>query len=279
MTASVREEAFVVGGEAPLVGTLTRAAGGRPPSGTAMILLNAGLVGRAGPDGLNAQLARACAARGVPALRFDYSGVGDSPPRRDRLPLHEGRIRETSAAVDAMEEETGADSFVLMGICTGADNAFQTALSDPRVQGLVLLDGYPYRTAGWWIRHYGSRLFRASSWKTLLTSGPAPAGPDEVPEGSWDGVARRIPSRTEMARQLRTLIERETDMYFIYTGGFRDWVNYAGQLAAAFRRVPFRGRVRVDYLPGADHVFRAEASRRILAERVLAWVEARGRAL
>ncbi len=183
---------------------------------------------------------------------------------------------------------------VLIGICTGADNGFQSALADHRVAGLVLLDGYPYRTRGWWLRHHVPRLFRGSSWKTLIRVGAGlpkaphqagrptgdgggepvgPAVPASADQVGWGGVARLIPTREEMAEQLATLIDRGTHLYFIYTGGLSHWVNHAGQLQAAFRGVRFGDRVTVDYLAGADHVFRPAASQRDLTDRVGAWLD------
>ena len=270
-----REEPAVIGRDTPLVGTLSRPT--TEPRGTAILLLNAGLVGRAGPDGLHVRLARSLGVRGYPVLRFDYSGVGDSPARRDRTPIHEARVLETRSAIDWLGETLEVDEVVLLGICTGADNAFRSALSDERVRGLVLLDGYPYRTRGWWVRHYLPRLFRGSSWRTLLRVGAAPPGTPNAAgdDPGWDGVARVIPTREEVTSQLAALMERETQLYFIYTGGFSDWVNHPGQLQAALRPLRLGDQVRVEYWPGADHVFRSLASQRDLSVRVAAWLDAR----
>ena len=200
--------------------------------------------------------------------------VEDEPELVEILESYLDAEFEVRTAMDALSDELDIARFVLLGICTGADNAFRTALADERVVGLVLLDGYPYRTLGWWLRHYAARLLRISSWKTLLRRGlGAPRIPDHASERpEWDGVARLIPSREEMAAQLGTLIERGTELYFIYTGGLSHWVNHAGQLRAAFRHVPFRGRVLTEYLPEADHVFRASASQSTLMRRVGDWL-------
>ncbi len=268
-----RESPVVVEGDAPLLGSLTRPS--RSPGRIGVVLLNAGLVQRAGPDRLYVRLARALAARGFPTLRLDYSGIGDSPARRDRAPIEQARTLETRSALDRLARDEGLEGFVLAGICTGADAAWVAALADERVRGVVLLDGYPYRTVGWWIRHYLPRAFRTTSWRGVLRRGLAPPRPLRDPEAGWAGMARDIPPRALMASQLRTLIERGTHSYFIYTGGFQDWYNHAGQFRAAFRRVRFHGRVKVDYLPEADHIFRAAASQETLERRLCDWLEAR----
>lgn len=266
----VRETAAVFGDAVPLVGTIAR---GPTAGNTGVVLLNAGLVQRAGPGGLHVRLAARLARRGFPTARVDLSGVGDSPVRRDRTPLDEARVLEVRSILDGFEE-AGPERFVLCGICTGADNAFRAALEEPRVCGLILLDGYPYRTRGWWLRHQWTRIRRAGPGaivRRLARRGPAGA----IDEPAWDGVSRTIPPRDIAAGQLRALVDRGTHIYAIYTGGFRDWYNHRGQFRAAFPDVDFADRLTVDYLPAADHVFRAASSQKDLAMRLLEWLEAR----
>jgi len=46
-----------------------------------IVLVNSGVVHRAGPNRLYVNIARQLAAVGYPVLRFDLSGIGDSSPR------------------------------------------------------------------------------------------------------------------------------------------------------------------------------------------------------
>src|SRR5690606_5587958 len=83
---------------------------------------------------------------GCPVLRFDRSGLGDSPvpagvvADRSRLELR--------AAMDLVAARTGARRFVVGGICSAADNAFRLAAVEPHIDGLLMLDGLAYRTPG-----------------------------------------------------------------------------------------------------------------------------------
>jgi pimeloyl-ACP methyl ester carboxylesterase len=105
-----------------------------------IVLLNAGLVHRVGPNRLTVKLARRVAASGFHVLRFDLGGIGDSAPRQDGLPFPDSAVSETREALDYLGAGTGIRHFVLMGICAGASIAFRAAIVDRRIRGLVLIN-------------------------------------------------------------------------------------------------------------------------------------------
>lgn len=128
---------------------------------------------RAGSHRQFTLLARDLAQGGVPVLRFDYRGMGDS----------EGAIRpfddvedDLRAAIDAfMAAAPGLREVVLWGLCDAASAIGMYAARDPRVTGLVLLnpwvrteDGLARAT----LRHYyRARLRDPAFWKQLLRGG------------------------------------------------------------------------------------------------------------
>jgi len=84
----MREEAVLFGKTRSLVGIITDPhtvvnAHNHP----AIVLLNAGVLHRVGPNRLYVKIARKLASAGFVVLRFDLSGIGDSKARRDNLPL------------------------------------------------------------------------------------------------------------------------------------------------------------------------------------------------
>jgi len=113
-----------------LVGVLTDADHADKPGLPAVVFLNAGMLHRVGPNRLHVRLARNLARRGFTSLRFDRSGVGDSPARTDGLPLRDAALGDVRDALDFLAAERGASSFILVGLCSGADLAFGSCVEE-----------------------------------------------------------------------------------------------------------------------------------------------------
>jgi uncharacterized protein len=114
-------------------------------------------------------LARSLAQAGIPAMRFDYRGMGDSDgePRG-----FEDVGEDLRAAVDRFFAEVPQmREVVLWGLCDGASAAAMYARSDARVAGLALLNPWVRTEAGAakaTLKHYyRSRLFDAGLWKKI----------------------------------------------------------------------------------------------------------------
>jgi alpha-beta hydrolase superfamily lysophospholipase len=175
----VNEEAILLEGSTPLVGVVTvPAPGAFDPGRPAIVLLNAGLSHRVGPGRLSVKLARHLARRGFVSLRFDASGLGDSPARSDSLPVEQSGVLETREAMDYLARTRRIESFCVVGLCSGAVFAFRTALQDSRVAGIGLLNARGFdRSAHWqrdvesrtWLRRYLRRLVRPGAWWRALT--------------------------------------------------------------------------------------------------------------
>ena len=71
--------------------------------GTAGLLFNAGLIHHIGPNRFYVKLAR-MADMGLKALRFDFSGIGDSGLRMDKIPADESMLDEARHAMDFVFE-------------------------------------------------------------------------------------------------------------------------------------------------------------------------------
>lgn len=277
----IRERVVRIGDTHPLVGILTEPAVDGPPERPAFLLLNAGILHRVGPSRIGVILARALAADGHPALRFDFSGIGDSGHRPDGKPFAERSVQEVGEAMDHLEALLGVRRFVALGLCSGADAAYAAALADPRVIGLVALDGHSYRTWKYWIHRYAPRLFRARSWLNLITGrtylGPMlrrlrSRGKGKTRQVQEVDVFRRdLPPREEVAEGYRALANRGVRTLQIFTGGIEGRYNHRDQFRDAFRSVDFRGTLQLEFLADSDHTFTASSSRRALVEIVRAW--------
>ncbi|MBL8258074.1 pimeloyl-ACP methyl ester carboxylesterase [Pseudoxanthomonas japonensis] len=253
-----------------LVGVLTRPAG--TPAGTALILLNAGLLPRVGPFRTYVQLARSLAAEGFVVFRFDQSGLGDSPVSSQ---AGEGRKRrETVAAMDVVARETGVRQCVLGGLCSAADDAFNIAPQESRVMGLLLLDGVAYITPLYRLRYYLPRLLHPG--KVLrgvrrLLRRSASIGQATIDPNSF----RDFPSQPEAVDRLKALDARGASVLMLYTGGIERYYNHKRQARECFGTVMRSPRMSTEYWADCDHTFYARQHRERLSATVVEWMKAR----
>ncbi|HEY4221429.1 MAG TPA: alpha/beta hydrolase, partial [Myxococcota bacterium] len=181
------ERTVLFGREHNLVATLTEPSSSSAAASTAaryaLVLTNVGIMPRCGPYRMNVEIARRFAALGVPSIRFDQGGLGDSARSADPLPHHQQRVAETRAALDEAQRAFGVDKFVMLGVCAGADIAYLTAPEEPRLRGLVMFDPYLYPNAKAkrlaWQRRFDTlgamETGRALSRSVLRRLRPAPA--------------------------------------------------------------------------------------------------------
>ena len=229
---------------------------------TAVILLNAGMVHRIGPHRGSVELARAVAGAGFPVFRYDQSGLGDSPVSRQVSA--ERRHEELKAAMELVNARTGATRFVVGGICSAADDAFHLATLEPRVQGVLLLDGLAYRTPGYWLRHLPPRVFNpVKLWNWWRSRSHAQPGMENF---------RDWPSRQDAIAALKGMVSRDVRMLFVFTGGAYRYFNHAGQLPAALGGAIESRQVSSEYWPDCDHTFYLKRDRSRLQQRVISWL-------
>lgn len=109
----------------------------------AIVILNAGTVHRMGPHRMYVRMAREWARMGFNVFRIDISGIGDSPAEAGTTenvcypPRH---LVDVASAMDYLGKRLSAERFILVGLCSGADNAFQVSLRDPRVVSAVMMN-------------------------------------------------------------------------------------------------------------------------------------------
>lgn len=176
----MREHAVIFGDESPLAGVVTEPDSGCAGHLPAFLFLNAGLTHRVGPNRLYVTLARKLAEAGVASLRFDLSGIGDSPVSRSVAAPDERGVREAVQAMDFVGRSLGVKSFVPFGLCSGANVGYALVSSDRRVAGAVLINPSSIpsthtkeQSAEAWTRaqahHHGSTLADWKGWTRVLT--------------------------------------------------------------------------------------------------------------
>ncbi len=276
-----REKAIRFGKTASMVGIVTEPDARSDGSGkTAAIFINSGILHRVGACRLHTQIARALAPSGITSLRFDLSGIGDSDARRDTLSFEESSVVETREAMDYLEAAKGISRFVLIGLCSGADVGHLTALADDRVIGLVMFDAWCYRTPGFYYHHYGPRLFKLSVWKNSIAVrraqmfAPKAMGPSSNEDVVYEmpRYVRVFPPKTKVAADLRIFAKRGVNIFIVFTGGQEELYNHQTQYERSFRGIDFRGRLRVEFLKDATHIFTGLDHQEYLVREVAEWL-------
>jgi alpha-beta hydrolase superfamily lysophospholipase len=181
---SSTEVAVRFGEDKHLFGIVTRPiskGGGNSTIG--VLFTSVGAIHHVGPGRLHVSLARQLAKVGVPALRFDLAGLGDSLPSRgaveNRLYAPDA-VSDVQSAMSCLEAASGVSRFVVVGVCAGGHAAYHAAVLDRRVCALIAVNVPSFK----WppdsnveqaIRetvhsksYYGSRCFRKDVWRRLL---------------------------------------------------------------------------------------------------------------
>jgi pimeloyl-ACP methyl ester carboxylesterase len=270
--AELKETPQLFGRHRNLVGLVTERAPW-PHQGPAVIILNAGLIHRVGPSRVAVDLARFLAQSGYRVLRFDLSGIGDSVRVLEAGNLADGVRRDITDAIDFMDHGAGV---ILLGLCSGADNAFCVAGEDPRVRGLVLVDPAIHSTAGYRARRLLRRLISRRSWWSLL-SGRAfalryrrPLMAAGAPPPGFFGLLT-LP-RPQAIRHATVMSQRGVEFLYILTGGVLRYCNYPGQVSDSLRGAIPESQLEVDWRPDADHMLTREEDRVWLRDRLLLWL-------
>lgn len=159
---------------------------------------------RAGMCRSQLQMAREWAERGVPVMRFDHRGLGDSEGVFKGFRELEADI---AAAIDAFVGAVpGMEEVVLFGGCDAASGIMINAWKFPRVTGIVL--GNPWvhnevtgdKVA---VAHFGQRIREWDFWLKFLKGGynplPAVATLGRVLLGKLKSAV--LPSRSASSRQ------------------------------------------------------------------------------
>ncbi|MBD1548958.1 alpha/beta fold hydrolase [Roseibium aggregatum] len=135
------EQPVTFGPNGQFFGVLCRPETGDSTGATA-VFLNTGYGHHIGWGRIWVRAARELARKGITSLRFDMANIGDSP-QTDGLPdqviYTKEAFNDVSVALDFLEREAPGPVF-LVGRCSGAYVAFNEAVLDARVKGVMLIN-------------------------------------------------------------------------------------------------------------------------------------------
>lgn len=274
-----RERAVLFGRQQGLLGIWTepRAA----VTGVPVVVLGAGILHRIGPSRVAVHVARALAARGHPVLRFDLSGVGDSG-RANEASLEAAVTADIRDAIDLAcakgRDGPRPDQVVLLGFCSGADNALHAGAGDPRVRAAVLFDPTVHRTAGFRRREMLRSLGSARAWSSVLggryfrqriARWRGHEDPNPRPPGYYGLL---VASAEETDRRALRFREHGGLLRFVLSSGVQRYCNSPEQVREALPSAFTPRQFEVVWAPHLDHVFGARPQVEWFVQDTVAWV-------
>jgi exosortase A-associated hydrolase 1 len=233
-------------------------------------------------------LARSLAAAGIPAMRFDYRGIGDSD---GPLQGFEDIGDDISAAIDAfLDSVPGLETVVLWGLCDAASAILFYGHTDSRINGTVLLNPWVRTESGvaraYVKYYYRERLFDPVFWRKVASGQFNPIVGGRTLLGILRKAVRggeKEPGGDVGTPETRPLPERMADglqrfqgrVLLVISGDdltaqeFEDAVATSGQ----WQGLVADERVTRRYLADGDHTFSRRAWRDQVASWTIEWLE------
>jgi len=274
----MREITLKIGRPTPLTAIATEPKG-FDPSKPAVLILNSGVMHHIGTCRISVRIARELAKSGFLALRFDFSGIGDSEPRRGTASFAESSSAEITEVMNYLEQKKGIKKFIVYGLCSGADASYEIAKKDPRIVGMVQIDAYCYPNWQSKLIHYAPRILKLDVWlrfiKRILGT-PQPARDEEQIDAEnieMPSYIREFPAREEIAKGLQGIIDSNIHIYNIFTGGMLQTFNHSKQYAENFSDVDFKDRLKVDFYKELDHIITSPEYQQKIPFDICLWVK------
>ena len=286
----MKEEIIVFGNHQSIIGILhhpdTNYPNDQMPT---VILLNAGLLHRVGPNRLYVKIARELAKAGFYVFRFDLMGIGDSRINPDYTDTGKERnfVDDTTDAMDFLENKCRPNGFLLMGICMGAQIALEVASRDKRVKSLVLMEGVYIKT----LRYHLARVVDMKKWKKLLDGqsylldkwkkkvrvrlSGSQNNHKAVSKGklaltAWLNENKKLNKN----QQLSDLLQRDTKIFMIFREGNEILYNYRlKKVENKIFAVGLPNGLDVSFIKYADHTFTPVLSQELLLEVIMHWLD------
>ena len=215
---------------------------------------------------------------GYRILRFDLSGIGDSPTRGDGLPPIQAAVENIREALDWFAGENGR--VILMGMCDGANLAAHRASIDRRVVGVFLVDPLVPRTARYRRKYLARRFTSAYTWSKLV-NGTHPIFNDLMRKGKVLISQEEEPTpfdpnepgiRAALSAVYDGMTENEVEIFALFTHGAQHRHCYREQILDAFPQLKSNRRLQLEYLPAEDHHLEWPPHRAWFLEKLIHWI-------
>jgi alpha-beta hydrolase superfamily lysophospholipase len=268
-----------------------------------ILLLNAGAAYHVGPNRLYVLLARHLALQGFRCLRMDLGGLGDSLApgcEGQNDPYMATAFDDIDSALHHVQAELGAKRVVLMGLCSGAYFAFQSAVQNaaPALVESVLInpltffwkDGMSLETSSAneaaKLHYYRTAALNLSNWRKLLCGQTKTSigGALKILARSWRRAGRpqhtqaahdrpnfsspSHPLRDDLPADLEHIAQRGRSLACFFSRSDPGHSILTRHAKRKVRELVRAGKMRMFFCEDADHTFSTFLSRRALMQAV-----------
>ncbi len=248
------------------------------------VFVNPGALRRTGPNRMWVELARRWAADGVPVVRLDVPGLGDSDGDESQY-VDVGNMylpRMTEDLIDLLgrlEAEGIADRFLLAGLCSGAYWSLKASLVDRRVAGAFLLNLFAFQWTRQLVAERDQRRAVRAVRQGLLQRVRRGVSRDQVARALRSlrsslkpgGRSAELSQASLIDDALDTLRDNRTQVLMLLSTGepLYEQLDSLGKLA----RLGQWPNLRVEQIPTRDHDLRALWIQRLVETRLDAALE------
>lgn len=273
------ETALTFGPTGWLAGILTTPSD-MAPNASPVIFLNSGMSHHVGWSRMTVRFARELAAQGIPTLRYDAPGIGDSLALSldAQLPLYDQSAEDALTAAVSFVEGRFGRAVTVVGLCSGAYSAFHVTTRDSRIAKAVIANLQCFA----WTEALG---FEVERWRevrrSVITAEKDREAADQQGAGSLSATLRSVgfkalravgrPVKRYMRSRAKTsagavelsflrLSERKTQVALVYSEGDQGLDCLASETGVLGERVTRLPGVSLTLIPNADHNLTARAA-------------------
>lgn len=271
-TSSIEVEAVLVGDpEQGRIAILHKSVDSNAELGVVIVV--GGLQYRVGSQRYFVELADKLATRGLPTIRYDHVGCGDAYGDAKHFSANTEELGEAITLI--LESCNNLSGVILWGLCDGATAAAEYAHLDPRVKGVVLVNGWihsPWQESkNLWLEYYSKRIFDPNTWLAYIRN---PSRIGETIRAFWSRIAS-LRNKDPLSDHGKNVVENLTkftgNLMSIVSGSdvtgltFIDYIkDNAPNVYARLDRVE---------IAGADHTFTQNSWRQACSDYTLKWIQ------
>ena len=264
-----------------------------------IVVLNSGSAYHIGPGRLHVHLTRQLAALGYRCLRMDICGLGDSVTTdllQENFTYPGTAFRDIELTLEYLQREVGVKNCVLLGLCSGAYAAFQSAarITNPTLTESILLNPLTFFwTEGMTLEaapvgelitqhYYLASALQPKKWLKLLMGkseigmlgavkllarrlkGSTSEKTESIVKERVSGHAASHPVKDDLPADLGSIdaAGRTLAMFFAVSDpGYSILMHKAKHRANALRQA---GKLEISFINDADHTFSRRSARQAL---------------